>query len=61
MKKYFSPSLEIKQALYYNILAGSPDAYKEVGGSSQFGNETVFDDTEDINPQNGKSFWDDAE
>ena len=26
-----------------------------------FTNETHFDDTEDINPQTDKSFWDDAE
>ena len=59
MKKYMQPSTVIMKSML--ILMAGESIHTEVGTGQQFGNETVFDDTEDINPQTDKSFWDDAE
>lgn len=59
MKKYMQPSTVILKSLF--ILMAGESMHTEVGNGQQLGNETHFDDTEDINPQTDKSFWDDAE
>ena len=59
MKKYMQPSTVIMKSML--ILMAGESTHNWKGNGSQLGNETVFDETEDINPQNDKSFWDDAE
>ena len=60
MKKYIQPNMVICQREFF-LMEGL--SMNNVPGNQNdfFTNETVFDDTEDINPQNDKSFWDDAE
>ena len=61
MKKYMQPSTVIMKSMLILMAGESIHTHTEVGNGQQLGNETHFDDTEDINPQTDKSFWDDAE
>lgn len=58
MKQYISPEIDIQHSSY-QILAGSPDASKEVGDEGQFNNTGFFDDMEDSYPPKDKGLWDD--
>ena len=60
MKKYIQPNIVVCQREFFlmeGLSMNNGPGYQD----DFFTNETHFDETEDINPQNDKSFWDDAE
>ena len=60
MKKYIHPLTEILKSEYV-LMAGQSLTNNDTPGSgNQLTNESVFDETEDVDPSKGKGFWDDA-
>ena len=58
MKKYIHPLTVILKSEY--VLMAGESIHTDVGNRTQLTNESVFDETEDVDPSKGKGFWDDA-
>ncbi len=60
MKKYIIPSICINPMIFaMNFLAGSdPQVNNGYSQSAALGNNSSFDDEEEVSPSNSKSFWD---
>lgn len=56
MKKYIQPQIEVNEVAFLLLELGKSEGQ---GDGHEFGNESFFDDSDDVSLQGNKSLWDD--